>query len=474
MKGVKNFLIFFFLMATNPHVGFSQEFEYPSYLSENTINRLELIRTSTFGLDLVKGIAAVNCIVIQANKAIVRPDDDLYGAITDAMDDEDFNEAIEIINGAQAIKRNIIDRELDLAMGESKCESVRNMGDECVFLRNYREMINRTGSANNNAGSVGEPHLTTLDGLKYDFQSVGEYILCKTNIRGFEIQTRQKAYSKNVSCNSAVAVNIFGDTVCFYISDFPDSKNSRLYINGKAAENKDISKKLRHKGGQIVYENGTYIIKWFTGEKAIIKFYGNLIDVLVYPPYSSYSIYEGLLGSYNRNQEDDLKINGGKTIGKEKKYFDAILKNTASDGLTGDAYEKYQKKLNLDFGNSWRINKSNSLFGYPAGTSTDNFTDLNFPENHEPLKNISASQKENAKKKCIQAGVGNAEMHQCIYDFAQTGDDTFIKSALGLTNIVSFTKQLGLDLFKDIKIPPVINKEATDKVKKGIFKRIKF
>lgn len=464
-------------MATNPHVGFSQEFEYPSYLSENTINHLEIIRTSTFGLDLVKGIAAVNCIVIQANKAIVRPDDDLYGAITDAMDDEDFNEAIEIINGAQAIKRNIIDRELDLAMGESKCESVRNMGDECVFLRNYREIINRTGNPPNNAGSIADPHLTTLDGLKYDFSCAGEFILCKTNIRGFEIQIRQKPLGKDVAGNKAIALNVFGDTICFYTEDFPDDyKKIRLRINGKPFENKQIPKKLRNNKGNIVFDNNqTYIVKWITGEKAIIKYYNNnLIDIYLYVPYSTISIYEGLLGSYNRNQEDDIKINGGKIIGKEKKYFDAILKNTASDGMAGDVYEKYQKKLHQDFGNSWRVKKSNSLFGYPAGTSTDNFTDLNFPENHEPLKNISASQKENAKKKCLQAGVGNAEMHQCIYDFAQTGDDTFIKSALGLTNIVSFTKQLGLDLFKDIKIPPVINKEATDKVKKGIFKRIKF
>ena len=38
--------------------------------------------------------------------------------------------------------------------------------------------------------STGEPHITTINGMRYDFQSVGEFVFLR-NPAGMEIQTRQ-------------------------------------------------------------------------------------------------------------------------------------------------------------------------------------------------------------------------------------------------------------------------------------------
>src|SRR5262249_55990190 len=69
----------------------------------------------------------------------------------------------------------------------------------------------------NDGFNDGDPHLTTMDGVHYDFQSAGEFVALRDG-NGFEIQTRQTAVSTTsefpdtytglpvcVSINTAVA-----------------------------------------------------------------------------------------------------------------------------------------------------------------------------------------------------------------------------------------------------------------------------
>ena len=54
-------------------------------------------------------------------------------------------------------------------------------------------------------------------------QSVGEFVLAKSNTGYFEVQTRQKASSTDFSLNVAVAMNVGGDRFCIYGGEKPDS-----------------------------------------------------------------------------------------------------------------------------------------------------------------------------------------------------------------------------------------------------------
>ena len=55
----------------------------------------------------------------------------------------------------------------------------------------------------------GDPHLVTLDGADYDFQTVGEFILTESDSNNFQVQVRQQPLdgSNNVSINTAVATH---------------------------------------------------------------------------------------------------------------------------------------------------------------------------------------------------------------------------------------------------------------------------
>src|SRR5690606_7776811 len=74
-----------------------------------------------------------------------------------------------------------------------------------------------TKTKNNSAGDV---HLVTPDGLAFDFQGAGEFLLLKSSDGKIEIQTRQEPWldSDRVTVNTAVAMNVNGDRVGIYLN----------------------------------------------------------------------------------------------------------------------------------------------------------------------------------------------------------------------------------------------------------------
>ena len=98
--------------------------------------------------------------------------------------------------------------------------------------------------------TVGDPHIKTVDGTNYDFQSAGEFVLLRDE--GMEIQARQTAVetesplapnahtglSSCVSVNSAIAVRIGPHRITYQpdISGKPDPNGLQLRIDGKLTE----------------------------------------------------------------------------------------------------------------------------------------------------------------------------------------------------------------------------------------------
>lgn len=66
--------------------------------------------------------------------------------------------------------------------------------------------------------SHGDVHVRTLDGLNFDFQAVGDYLLFQSTDGEAVIQARQEAWDKNpkVSVNRAAAVRVMSDVIELY------------------------------------------------------------------------------------------------------------------------------------------------------------------------------------------------------------------------------------------------------------------
>ena len=65
----------------------------------------------------------------------------------------------------------------------------------------------------NQARSKGEPHLTTFDGVGYDFQGAGDFTLVESADDSLDVHVRYVQIDSNVTVASAVATSVDGINV---------------------------------------------------------------------------------------------------------------------------------------------------------------------------------------------------------------------------------------------------------------------
>jgi len=265
--------------------------------------------------------------------------------------------------------------------------------------------------------SYGDPHLQSLDGARYSFQTVGEFVLAKSNSGKVEVQTRQKSQSDDFSLNTAVAMNVNGDRVSIYAEDYPDANRSTpVRVNGVAVF-VDESPYLLKNGGVLRKSRGLYVVDWPTGESASVELRNRStmsfmnVGINVYP--CTNGGYAGLMGNGNGFVNDDFNTSRGVApvpmVGR---------------GM-GDNAEFVEKQrlafLAKEFAEDHRITQASSLFDYPIGTSTMTFTDRSFPRVHRTLNDLTDNQLAQSRKHCESNGIRGADMEGCIYDNAFLG-----------------------------------------------------
>ncbi len=263
--------------------------------------------------------------------------------------------------------------------------------------------------------SNGDPHLHTLDRLKYDFQAVGEFIYLQSTQDPTEmtIQMRQGPWetSKNIAANKAVAMSVGGDIVEINVENTP-----RLSINNAPVTMADKEVRQLSNGCKIYAENQwRYWVIWKDNSMAEVRNYNSHLDISVSLPDNRKGLVRGLLGNSDGDKTNDLQTRDGSTT------FDIANK------LTKD-------ELYNQFGNSWRISQEESLFTYAEGKNTATYTDLNFPYALVTADDLSETVYNNAKQICLDAGITNPILLQdCILDVGLTGDSTFADNMKDIT-----------------------------------------
>lgn len=263
------------------------------------------------------------------------------------------------------------------------------------------------------ARTYGDPHMVTFDGARYSFQTVGEFVLTKSNT-GMEVQTRQKPQKDDFSLNTAVAMNVGGDRVGIYASDYPDENVSTpIRVNGQPVHVKSQDKYFLPNGGIVrSLWGGDYRVDWPAGESVNVEFRSTSgmrfinVDVDV----SACGGYNGLLGNANGNESDDFGNLNDQA---------AIRIPTGNDVFTGSSREIEQSRLAYianALGDEFRVTPSTSLFDYPAGKTTHSFTDRSFPREHRTIEEIPEDEMAEARRICQEAAIANNDLNGCIYD----------------------------------------------------------
>jgi hypothetical protein len=283
----------------------------------------------------------------------------------------------------------------------------------CTSLGGLCEQVGTVCDCFVDGMNVGDPHMTTYDGLLYDFQAAGEFVLTTDN-QGFEVQVRTQPMNTTVSVTTAVATMVGATTVGVYAGKLP-----HLHIDGTPIA-MTCSPELRGEsaahvgacsspielpgGGSVSFDGHSYTITWPDAS--------HQVTAAIVPPWMNVTVHagvsmsgemSGLLGDSDGHWANDIRTSSGLVLPWPVSF----------DDFYGQ------------FANSWRIPlspRSASYFDYDHGESTEFFTDLDFPARPFYATDLEAAQQHAAELVCREAGVvGEGPVDACTLDVAELG-----------------------------------------------------
>jgi Bacterial Ig-like domain (group 3)/Repulsive guidance molecule (RGM) C-terminus len=281
---------------------------------------------------------------------------------------------------------------------------------------------------------IGDPHVHTVNGVAYDFQSVGEFTLLLDGNR-MEIQVRQtpvptanpakdahSGLTECVSINTAVAVRMGPHRIA--LQQGPERERLEFYVDGKAANMPTDGIDLGSSrvttfaadgatGIRVDFEDGTVVLITPTLWAANNVWY---LDVSV----SHTSADEGVMGFIPKGSWLP-RLRNGVDVGP----------------MPASLHDRYVT-LYKTFADSWRVTDKTSLFVYAPGTSTATFTDPDWPAeklpcNLKPQFQIPGVQVHQGmpvdRAETICRVVTDKDLYQnCVFDVATTGDELFAQA----------------------------------------------
>jgi hypothetical protein len=242
------------------------------------------------------------------------------------------------------------------------------------------------------ATSVGDTHLATLNGLFYDFQASGDFVLAQVD-PDFVVQARQVSGAPtwpDASVNSAVATRMGKTKVAVCLSP------ARLNVNGENTELGDGKSLSTPDGVDVLRTGNVYIITSQSGDSVRAEVNASWIDVFVGLGRSSAKV-RGLLA----NADGD--------VNKIATRDGTVLTNPFSF-----------EALYHPYADSWRVASNESLLSVCG----DRNVERGIPRRPFYANDLEPRVYERTRAVCTAAGVkAGPLLDACTLDVAVIGDD---------------------------------------------------
>ena len=254
----------------------------------------------------------------------------------------------------------------------------------------------------------GDVHIITYNGLKYDFQASGDYVLAKSRISGdsFQIQLELEPWFTGASVTTihAVAIALGADRVTF---DW--TRGDTVLVDGAAPSGLSMGTPLTLAGGTITeISPNMYKVDWATGETMTVSqgssFVGSFINVTDgIPGNAGPEAYAGLQGE-NAGTQNDFQLADGTVL--------------AQPLTTSELYGIYA--------HFWEVTQATSLFDGPVIASAP-------PADPVTLADVPQDCVTAAKTLAAAAGITDPGIADAAaLDFAMTGDPSFLDAAANI------------------------------------------
>jgi len=307
------------------------------------------------------------------------------------------------------------------------------MGPGTYTIR-YAPTGNGNSSADNGCQEghlTGEPHVTTVNGVRYDFQSAGEFVALRGE-SGMEIQTRQtplpalppvadghSGLTAGVALNSAVAARVNDHRVTYQMGPQTtagaapalelrvDGAPTVLRSDGLALGTGGRLSPLPDNGIRIDFPDGTTLAVTANLWPAASLWYLNL-DVSHTPAH------QGIMGTIAR-----------------RNWLPALPDGSELGRRPRSAHQRYVD-LYQRFADAWRVTDRTSLFDYERGTSTATFALAGWPgeagavavAGRAAVRPLGGA----AARRACRGIAGRNLRRDCVFDVRATGDRGFAAS----------------------------------------------
>lgn len=313
-----------------------------------------------------------------------------------------FTSCYPAVPGASAAANRFI-----ATIGEIDDVNSTTFGGSSCLGDMWADIDARMAGTNPSGRVVADPHITTLDGLYYNFQGEGIFTNFTNKANDFVAQglykklkstnngkvkaTHAEAFAFKIGKN---VINISIHSPNLYVNGSPQSLNTMVILN----DGLTITKTLK----RLEIQSGT-------GDQIVVVVHSTFLDVFFkLSPLRIGTFEGGLLGNYNLNREDDI---------------------TTKDGVIIDAKDiNHNSKLYTEFGDSHRVAEKESLFCESILSTYKPFDRL-FPLNIDNPP-VDESAVLLAKQVCEKKEIKEEPfLEDCIHDVVAAKDNTFVESA---------------------------------------------
>lgn len=236
----------------------------------------------------------------------------------------------------------------------------------------------------------GDPHIRTVEGVRYDFQSAGEFVLLRDE--SMELQARHTAVttagplgpnaytglSSCVSVNTAVAMRVGGHRVTYQPEILPASNDE--FSNERRIRKEPSRLILRVDGKPVALGNteitlpqGGRIVRTGAKEGIEVHYPGGTSVVVTPGWWSRHQIWY-----MNINVNYARAVNGIMGVIAPDSWLPALSDGTWLGARPASLAQRHQD-LYETFADSWRVDNATSLFDYESGLSPQSFVVEGWP-----------------------------------------------------------------------------------------------